>query len=305
MTQDQNISTEQKVSSGWKPNSLIASMLALFSLPLGFFYAGRPGVGIIYLVCGILVSTFDYIKHKFIAPDSSLLNIPFALLFVVAAVIHAFLLAQDTKPRPKPWYAKPAGLIGILAIILTPLVIIRSFFYEPFSVPSNSMAPTITIGDLIVISKKPYGNYGTYGVKFSTGKDLSQVIKRGDVLAFHDSVKNDVYIRRVVGLPGDTIKYEDTRLYINGKLIQEKLISSLNDPRFGNYKIYEESFAGQPYHIKKMDRQFGVVSRLEGEWTVPQGHYFMMGDNREMSKDSRIWKAIPQANIIGKVVYIW
>lgn len=195
----------------------------------------------------------------------------------------------------------------VLAIVL----VLRSFLVEPFQIPSGSMKPTLEVGDFILVNKFAYGiRLPVIDTKIVEVSDP----QRGDVMVFrYPSDPNVNYIKRVVGLPGDVIRYSsERRLYVNDQLVAETLVG--DEPgSLGSARLYREKL-GEVEHLirKEMGRYRMEPSR---QWTVPQGHYFMMGDNRDNSNDSRYWQddAIPSAlagmvpdrNIVGKAFAVW
>jgi signal peptidase I len=176
------------------------------------------------------------------------------------------------------------------------VLIIRSFIFEPFRIPSGSMMPTLLQGDFIFVKKYAYGlRLPVTETKFlNTGEP-----ERGDVMVFRlPSDPSINYIKRVVGLPGDQVRYERHRLTINGELVDlEQHPAATNmDPRF------VEHLGEREHEIRIAD-----ASNLlrDGVYEVPEGHYFVMGDNRDNSRDSRFIGAIPEANLVGEAVLIW
>ncbi|WP_461536998.1 signal peptidase I [Spongorhabdus nitratireducens] len=189
--------------------------------------------------------------------------------------------------------------------VLLLVLVLRSFLFEPFQIPSGSMIPTLQVGDFILVNKYAYGL--RLPVVDTKVVEIGEP-KRGDVMVFKVPAGPGIakpginYIKRVIGVPGDTIRYKDKRLYINGKMVPEKFVAQLTEERFV-YRIYEETIDGETHQIRKDMMIFDP--RAEGQWTVPEGHYFMMGDNRDRSNDSRYWGLVPEKNIVGKAVYIW
>lgn len=195
----------------------------------------------------------------------------------------------------------------VLAIVL----VLRSFLVEPFQIPSGSMKPTLEVGDFILVNKFAYGiRLPVVDTKIVEVSDP----QRGDVMVFrYPSDPNVNYIKRVVGLPGDVIRYSsERRLYVNDQLVAETLIG--DEPgSLGSARLYREKL-GEVEHLirKEMGRYRMEPSR---QWTVPQGHYFMMGDNRDNSNDSRYWQddaipttlagMVPDRNIVGKAFAVW
>jgi signal peptidase I len=194
----------------------------------------------------------------------------------------------------------------VLAIVL----ILRSFLLEPFQIPSGSMKPTLEVGDFILVNKF------AYGIRLPVAD--TKVIEvgdpqRGDVMVFrYPSNPSINYIKRVVGLPGDRIAYtQDKRLLVNGQSVAEELLGE--EPRsLGRTLVYREKLGETEHMIRK---QLHRNVRPGDEWVVPQGHYFMMGDNRDDSNDSRywsdsaipqeLWGMVPDRNIVGKAFAVW
>jgi len=184
----------------------------------------------------------------------------------------------------------------VLAIVL----VLRSFIVEPFQIPSPSMVPTLEIGDFILVNKF------TYGIRLPVLRtkviDVNQP-ERGDVMVFFPPHKpNTYYIKRVVGLPGDHIRYTNNELFINGEKMEQELVASL-PPVQPRYQLVKETIDDVEHDMRKHIVP-GRLSR-HGEWTVPEGHYFMMGDNRDNSSDSRAWGPVPEEAIVGKAFAVW
>lgn len=180
--------------------------------------------------------------------------------------------------------------------VLLFVLVIRSFVFEPFRIPSGSMMPTLLQGDFIFVKKYAYGlRLPVTETKFvETGEP-----QRGDVVVFRlpsDPAVN--YIKRVVGLPGDEIVYDQHRLTINGipVSLQEAPENSPPDRR------YIEQLGEREHEILVMSPGY---DRTDGTYVVPEGHYFMMGDNRDNSRDSRFIGAIPETHLVGEAVRIW
>jgi signal peptidase I len=196
--------------------------------------------------------------------------------------------------------------------------VLRSFIVEPFRIPSGSMLPTLQSGDLILVNKF------TYGLRLPVIDTKVIPIgqpKRGDVMVFRYPVDPSVdYIKRVVGLPGDQVAYLDKKLYINGKEVPRKADGQYFEPdRVAYTAQFIESLGDKPHKIlldERRSQEIGPISafpyREKCEYlrngmrcTVPAGVYFMMGDNRDNSLDSRFWGFVPEANIVGKAFFIW
>lgn len=185
--------------------------------------------------------------------------------------------------------------------VLLVVLILRSFIAEPFRIPSQSMLPTLERGDFILVSKYSYGiHMPAFGNELvETGKP-----ERGDVIVFKyppDPSKD--YIKRVIGLPGDVISFSQGRLYINNELVEQRRAGEAVTPDGETIELWEEQLAGEWHPIYKQPHS--RVLQLSGSFTVPDASYFVMGDNRDNSNDSRVWGAVPEANISGKAFYIW
>ena len=216
--------------------------------------------------------------------------------------------------RQPAWIAYTGSFFPVIAAVF----IFRSFIYEPFKIPSSSMVPTLQIGDLILVNKF------TYGIRLPiVSKKIININnpKRGDVMVF--KFPKDVsldYIKRVVGVPGDKIVYKNKRLSVNGvELAYQKLPDYLDEERLTYFSQYRETVDQRTHGILNDERSPSYVPspdafpqhelcsyNLEGfACTVPEGHYFMMGDNRDNSLDSRYWGFVPDKNIVGKAFFVW
>ena len=203
--------------------------------------------------------------------------------------------------------------VVIHALILA--LIVRTFLYQPFNIPSSSMKSTLLIGDYLFVSKFSYG-YSKYSLPFSpdlfSGRVLSGEPERGDVAVFRlPSDPNIDYIKRVIGLPGDKIQMIDGVLYINGTAVQrERMEDYLLQDRFGRIKPvprYRETLPnGVTYQtLDLVENGFSDNTQI---YEVPAGHYFMMGDNRDNSSDSRVQSGVgyvPLENFIGRAEIIF
>ena len=181
----------------------------------------------------------------------------------------------------------------VLAIVL----LLRSFLFEPFQIPTGSMIPTLQVGDFILVNKYSYGlRLPVFGTKIV---DIGEP-KNGDVMVFIPPHENEYFIKRVVGIPGDRIRYEDKTLFINDQKQTLDFVSQY-PPINPQYLVYNE-FLGDTEH--GIHRNPYVDPRVL-EWQVPPGNYFMMGDNRDQSSDSRYWGFVPEKNIVGKAIAVW
>ena len=187
--------------------------------------------------------------------------------------------------------------------VLLVVLVLRSFLFEPFRIPSGSMIPTLLVGDYILVNKFAYGvRLPVVDTKIlDTGAP-----ERGDVAVFRFPADPRLdYIKRVIGLPGDTVAYRDKRLFVNGEEVGfsggEPYVSPVSDAVVAGATRYEETLGGVTHDILVFDQGFSGGNVTE----VPEGHYFMMGDNRDRSNDSRFWGVVPEENLVGKARFIW
>lgn len=219
--------------------------------------------------------------------------------------------------RQPSWIAYTGSFFPVIAAVF----IFRSFLYEPFKIPSSSMVPTLQIGDLILVNKF------TYGIRLPiVNKKIISLNdpKRGDVMVFKFPKDTSLdYIKRVVGVPGDKIVYKNKRLSVNGKeMPYQNLPDYLDEEHLSYLKQYTENLTGVSHAIVNDERASFYVSNVPGSdafpmrdlcsynlegfaCQVPAGHYFMMGDNRDNSLDSRYWGFVPDQNIVGKAFFVW
>lgn len=184
--------------------------------------------------------------------------------------------------------------------VLLIVLVLRSFIAEPFQIPSGSMIPTLKIGDFILVNKF------TYGIRLPVIRDKIFEVndpERGDVMVFFPPHKpNTYYIKRVVGMPGDEVRYINNVLYINGEKQPQKLVASL-PPANPQFQLMKETLGDVEHDMRKHVTP-GRLS-VKGRWVVPEGHYFMMGDNRDNSSDSRDWGPVSEDAIVGKAFAVW
>ncbi|MES2604614.1 MAG: signal peptidase I [Pseudomonadota bacterium] len=186
--------------------------------------------------------------------------------------------------------------------ILFAVLLLRSFLFEPFQIPTGSMIPTLNIGDFIVVNKFAYGlRLPVTGTKvLGIGEP-----KRGDVMVFIPPHDPNYFIKRVIGLPGDHIQYKDNVVYVNGEALPQE---SLGLVREKGVMLSKETVGGVTHDIYTLASQrFNrVYDWLQPEgMTIPEGQYFMMGDNRDNSSDSRYWGPASETRIVGKAVAVW
>ncbi|BBB27369.1 signal peptidase I [Amphritea japonica] len=192
----------------------------------------------------------------------------------------------------------PVDLCRSLFPVLLVVLVLRSFVVEPFQIPSGSMKPTLEVGDFILVNKWHYGfRLPVLGTKVIPMNDP----QRGDVVVFKYPKDPRVnYIKRVVGLPGDRVGYQNKTIFINGKPQTQTLLAQL-PPQKPQLLLTEEQLGDVSHQL------YRDVSppRIDAEWVVPEGHYFVMGDNRDNSNDSRFWGYVPDELLVGKAFAVW
>jgi signal peptidase I len=215
----------------------------------------------------------------------------------------------------QPWWLDwTAGLFPVIAAVF----LLRSFLFEPFKIPSGSMIPTLLVGDLILVNKFHYGlRLPVINTKLTDGTP----VQRGDVMVFRYPPQPSLdYIKRVVGVPGDEVAYLNKRLTVNGKVVETSAVPEFFDEDSMRYmRQFEEKLGEKPHRLlNDGDRPAYVMGAIKFPYSdncrysvegvvckVPPGHYYLMGDNRDNSQDSRFWGFVPDANIVGKAVLVW
>ncbi len=247
----------------------------------------------------------------------------FALILLVLSVVTGILYALDVfkfrklraaNDKPPVWVVWGADFFPVILLVF----VLRSFLFEPFKIPSGSMIPTLQIGDFILVNKY------TYGIRLPVLNtkiiDVNEP-QRGDVMVFRYPEDPSLdYIKRVVGLPGDTVAYINKELSINGTPVA---VQKLPDYEHDGRNYFSEQFSEKLGEVEhRLLRDADVPAFVQGVeifpyrenctynasgviCKVPAGHYFMMGDNRDNSRDSRAWGFVPEENIVGKAFFIW
>jgi signal peptidase I len=246
------------------------------------------------------------------------MNIDFAFVLVILTLLTGVIWLIDSlffrqRRRDRAVQAKleeyrepiaveyARSLFPVLLIVL----LFRSFLFEPFKIPSGSMIPTLLIGDFIVVNKYAYGLRLPVLNKKVVSLGLPE---RGDVVVFRYPVDESVnFIKRVVGMPGDTITYRNKEVFINGEKVET----------FGKTEFTTRDLkcTTPSTDARRLQERLGTIQHdillhetsggRNGQWVVPEGHYFMMGDNRDRSNDSRGWGFVPEENLVGRAVGIW
>jgi signal peptidase I len=287
----------------WRPNRWIAATLGFLAQPVGLLYVINLKWAAIYFVIGLLVSVSEFVLDaKHAAPWLQYFS--FNIILSVVCSAHAYRIAAYGPVRQiRPWYSKWRGLAAIILVSASVIFSARAFLYEPFRFPSGSMFPSIKMGSRLIAKKWGYGNYGTFGIRVLR-TPITAEINRGDIVVFDFPGDPSIrYVKRIIGIPGDVLEFSGRRIKINGKLIETSEQSTPQTiPGYDHltYVILSETLSGNTYTVAytraEEDRSFSV--------TIPNDSYFVLGDNRDHSNDSRYWGFVPAQNIVGRVVHI-
>ena len=237
------------------------------------------------------------------------------LLVGLVVVCGGFWFYNKFNPSKKNGFTDFFGsLFGVLALV----TILRSFVFEPFQIPSGSMEPTLRVGDFLVVNKFNYGIKDPIWQKTLIENGYPE---RGDIIVFKAPPQPHVdYIKRVVGIGGDTVKYDMatqslTVISKDGTVNVFKYENAKPNADFfyhGEMQVEKTEVGSVTHQILNNPSPFNYApyffkqeGQTDGEWVVPEGHYFVMGDNRDNSEDSRFWGFVPEQNIVGKATFIW
>lgn len=240
------------------------------------------------------------------------MNIDFPFWLLTATLIAVAITIIDNiycyfkykkNNLPVPEMPKIVDYAKSFFPVLLFVLILRSFLFEPFRVPTGSLEPTVNKGDFILSNKFVYGlRLPVWGTKIYS----YELPKNGDIAIFRTPVDQKTWmVKRVIGIPGDKIDYVDKKLAVNGIPADYNFIESTKDTNDGQsswtVRSMEENIFGKKHKIFIRDDAFSQDFHL----TVPEGHYFMMGDNRDNSDDSRYWGFVPETNLEGKAILVW
>jgi len=239
------------------------------------------------------------------------MNVDFSLVLVILVLITGVIWGIDhllfekrrlVRAQEQGKEAREPVLVEYARFLFPVVVIVfllRGFIAEPFRIPSGSMLPTLEVGDFILVSKSSYGiRIPVLNKKLI---DFSSP-ERGDVIVFRYPEDPSVdYIKRVVGIPGDKITYQNKTLYINGDPQPQLQLGNYQVDRYGQFARLQETLNGKSHDILVNTR----IAATDSEYVIPEGHYFAMGDNRDNSRDSRAWGFVPDENLVGRAFFIW
>jgi signal peptidase I len=297
----------------WKSNKWIGALLSLFlpQLGLGLFYVGAPRLAL------AATAMFVSVGAVLMVNGWADFYVRFAVVFMLVSAVLTFWLAVRSAPSDtRAWYSKWHGLAAIGAAYVLIALLFRAFAYEPFKAPSTSMEPRLPSGSLIVVQKWGYGHYTAFGFGLARGS-VTSPLARGDVVVFeYPKDRTESYIKRLIGLPGDVIVLRGSRLSVNGVEAARRSLGNASMQDLGTqFERFQETSAGVTYDILQRADSYPYPYE-QGAWprdgcsvdlavmrcTVPVGHYFVMGDNRDNSHDSRMFGFVPATHVIGKVI---
>ncbi|MBA6419394.1 signal peptidase I [Pseudomonas sp. 5Ae-yellow] len=269
------------------PKLWIALLLGIFLQPFVFLYVNRPRLFWSYLFAALLIAAVDW---YFV--------LSLHLLFSVICPLHACWLVRrcDTE-QPRPWYSRIWVVIGFYLGLLLSILLVRAFLYEPYAVPSASMHPALVEGDVVVVQKWGYAQSALFGYALPGSAAVApERLQRGNVYVFYPPDRDNLFVKRLMALPGDVIALTEQGVVINGETLPEALLSDTEE-----LTRFSESLDGLEYQVQYLK---GLPKQPIRTFKVPAGHYFFLGDNRENSADSRHWGSVPAQRIVGEVVAI-
>ncbi|BCD97162.1 signal peptidase I [Marinagarivorans cellulosilyticus] len=274
------------MSQNWKPKVWPVIIFGPFIQAFIFLYLNKPRLFWLYSAITILLGVIDW---RYGIWSTSVL--------IIACPLHGFLIVKkDGIKSPRKWYSHWWATPALITAFFATIFITRSFLIEPFSIPAESMAPSINKGDFVIIRKLGYGTYGTFGIQLFDSESINNnLMERGESYVFLPPNSNLPHVKRLIGLSGDTIEVTRRGVIINGELITQ-----LSEEPDGDILHAREGLE-EPYNIQFMVKR---NSAMVGQYKVPDNHYFFLGDNRDNSRDSRAWGYVNEGDIIGKVIAI-
>lgn len=308
-------------------SSLTAVVLAAFASYTGAWYLGlfEGNFALLLLLAAIVTGIYWVLEKLYFLPERRRAadRADAAQAQRIADLARQGITQVDTDTSAatrqallqQPWWLDwTAGLFPVILAVF----VLRSFLFEPFKIPSGSMIPTLRVGDLILVNKFHYGvRLPVVNTKIIDNHEP----QRGDVMVFRYPPQPSLdYIKRVVGVPGDEVAYLNKRLTVNGQVIDTQPQPEFFDADTLRYsQQWRETLADRQYNVLTDDTRpafVGGASEFEGRegchysaegvvCKVPPGHYFMMGDNRDNSLDSRYWGFVPESHIVGKAFFVW
>ena len=275
------------MEENWKPDRGVAFALAVLLPMSAMLYVNKPRLFLVYLIVFVVA-----------AKTVLLFLYPLSLYFFwIAYVIHVdWIVRNYDNTLKRSWWSRLWGLLLALILVVVFAFLLNSFFLSSYRIPSNSMSPNVRTGDMILVRRWGFGEYGMWGITISDpGLSDSVAIERSKLYVF--KVDGRFILKRVIGLPGDVVSFDGERITIDGR---ELVSEFLEESRGG--RLYKESVDGHSYTIA---RRGGGRPDSAGKWSVPEDHYFFVGDNRDNSRDSRHFGPISANDFVGEVIYVF
>lgn len=305
----------------WKPKGWLAIVFGFILQPFTFLYVNRQSLFWGYLILAMCLGLIDMKLHINPPDNAWYKDIYITWVLFIIYPIHSFIISKNYDVSQKrAWYASWWGAASCFLLVFSLVITLRAFYFEPFSIPAGSMSPTLNPGDQLIVTKNGFGNYRYLGIQILKTEPTEKP-SRGDIIVFQYPKNPQIdYVKRVIGLPGDKIIYQNKNIYIKEFCTKSEsecpsyvAVEKLKmDEAQNDISLYEENIGDQSYSIlidpKVGDRKnyyYSQVGTARDEWLVPDGHYFVLGDNRDNSLDSRFWGFVPEGNIIGKSFYVW
>lgn len=297
-----------------KPNKWIAAVLGLLAPLLAFLYVRLPRLAVLMFASQLVLAV-----ASFTLPGTQAFGVvQFAFSAFCAA--YAYRLAgRASGDAARPWYARWYGLAGVLAVLVVLVVALRAFIVEPFLAPSTSMVPSLPVQSRLLVQKWGYGHYSTYGITLAS-RPSSLAPARGDVIVFdYPQDPSQTYVKRVVGVPGDLIEYRDKHVLVNGVDTRGHRLDDYLEPNQLRYfQRYREQLGTSEHDILIQPDAPSIIHEVQTalpgacisaneslRCKVPAGAYFVLGDNRDNSRDSRYWGFVQSSAVVGKVIAIF
>jgi signal peptidase I len=275
------------MTENWKPKIGVSIALGLLTQSFVFLYLNRGLLFFLYIALNIVTGIYDLANATY-----------YSLLFLVICPLHAAYISHHYSTDGKRhWYSRWWGVLIAIMFLYVPIYSVRSFFYEPFSIPGSSMSPTINMGDIIVVKKYGYGNYGTYGINlWSPGLSDDIKLVKGQIYVFISPHTPVPLVKRLIGTSGDRVRIESNVVFVNDQAIATNKIDTNSIT-----ETWKEIYEGKEYLTL---RTINTKQTSFPEIVVPEGSYYFLGDNRNNSLDSRYWGFISKDKLIGEVIYI-
>lgn len=273
---------------GAKTSAFVTLMM---SPVIGMMYLNKGRLALVYLGVTLALILLDEVLANYNVKDYEIISLCTTLALYLVACVHTYRIAKaKTYELPFKWFSRFSSVLSLITLYVMVAILlivppVRSFLYEPYHIPSGSMLPALQIEDYILADKGVYG-YSRYSLPFHMnlwqGRIFGAPPQRGDIVVFAlPSAPKIAYVKRVIGVGGDTVRLIDGIVYLNGAALEQKEVETTDTMR----KFIETLPSGKTYYIYN-DKDDEPLDNTP-LYTIPKGYYFMMGDNRDHSQDSR------------------